>query len=121
MKFTPTPGTEMRAAIWQQDATDEVANMPATGTTVGLGQTRRRGLDLQASTKVGGRWQLWASHSLQEAKVVSAFTADGVSLAGKEVFSTPRHISNVGAEYRATPELRLACRAARRAATTSTA
>lgn len=107
VKFTPAPGTEMRAAVWQQDATDEVANMPATGTTVGLGQTRRRGLDLQASTRVGSQWQVWASHSLQEAKVVSAFTAEGVSLAGREVFSTPRHISNAGVEYRATPELRL--------------
>ena len=107
VKFAPAPGTEMRAALWQQDATDEVANMPATGPTVGLGQTRRRGLDLQASTRLGSRWQLWASHSLQEAKVVSAFTADGVPLAGKQVFSTPRHISNVGVEYRAAPDLRL--------------
>ena len=41
-----------------EDATDEVANMPATGTTVGLGQTRRRGVDLQASTRIGERWSL---------------------------------------------------------------
>src|SRR5258707_382047 len=81
--------------------------MPATGTTVGLGETRRTGLDLQASTRLGSQWTLWASHSLQKAEVVSAFTGTGVSLAGKEVFSTPRHVSNVGVEWRATPDLRL--------------
>ena len=47
----------------------------------------------------GQRFSVWASHSLQKAEVRSAFTAAGVSLAGKEVFSTPRHISNLGAEY----------------------
>lgn len=52
LKFKPIAGTEARIALWQQDATDEVANMPSTGTTVGLGQTRRKGMDLQVSTAV---------------------------------------------------------------------
>ncbi len=106
VKFAPSTHTEMRAAVWVQDATDEIANMPSTGTTVGLGQTRRKGLDLQASTRLGDV-KLWASHSLQEAKVVQAFAANGVSLAGKEVFATPRHISNVGLEWQAAERLRL--------------
>jgi iron complex outermembrane receptor protein len=100
IKLRPVPGTEARIAAWQQDATDEVANMPSTGTTVGLGETRRRGLDMQVTSQLGERWVLWASHAIQEAKVVSAFTAGGASLAGKEVFSTPRYISNVGVDYR---------------------
>src|SRR5690606_11820261 len=57
----------------------------------------------QVTPKLG----LWLSHSLQKAEVVSAFGADGISLAGKEVFSTPRFISNAGLEYRATDRLRL--------------
>lgn len=100
IKFKPGAASELRLALWRQDAQDEVANMPATGTTVGLGRTRREGLDLQWSGRVGKTLALWASHSLQKAEVVSAFTADGVSLQGKEVFSTPRHISNAGAELR---------------------
>jgi iron complex outermembrane recepter protein len=100
VKLQPAPGTEARIAAWQQDATDEVANMPSTGTTVGLGQTRRRGVDLQASSRLGSRWRVWFAHAYQEAKVVSAFTSTGVPLAGKEVFSTPRYISNIGVEYR---------------------
>ncbi|WP_149194541.1 TonB-dependent receptor [Luteimonas suaedae] len=100
VKLSPVAGTEARIAAWRQDATDEVANMPSTGTTVGLGQTRRQGLDMQVTSRLGERWTLWASHAIQEAKVVSAFTADGVSLAGKEVFSTPRYISTLGIDYR---------------------
>lgn len=100
IKFAPAAGSEMRLAVWQQDATDEVANMPSTGTTVGLGETRRRGLDLQLTGRLTDRLEVWLSHSVQEAKVVSAFTSTGTSLAGKEVFSTPRYITNIGADYR---------------------
>ena len=106
VKFKPAQRTEMRLAVWRQDATDEVANMPATGTTVGLGETRREGVDLQLSTRVFDKLDLWVSHSLQKAEVMSAFGADGVSLAGKEVFSTPRYISNAGLEYRASNRVR---------------
>lgn len=107
VKFKPMAGTEARVAFWQQDATDEVANMPSTGTTVGLGQTRRKGIDFQLTSRVTDALTVWFSHALQEAKVVSAYTASGASLAGKEVFSTPRYISNLGAEYKVTPSLRL--------------
>ncbi|QYX52861.1 TonB-dependent receptor [Pseudomonas sp. S07E 245] len=99
VKFRPFDGAEARVSVWQQDATDEVANMPATGTSVGLGETRRRGIDLQLNAQLNEQWTLWGSHSIQEAKVVKAFAATGESLAGKEVFSTPRYISNLGADY----------------------
>jgi iron complex outermembrane receptor protein len=106
VKFKPAQRTDLRLALWRQDATDEVANMPATGTTVGLGETRREGIDVQVSGRVFEKFDLSLSHSLQKAAVVSAFGADGVSLAGKEVFSTPRHISNASAEYRHSDRLR---------------
>lgn len=99
IKLKPGAGSDLRLAIWRQDATGEVANMPATGTTVGLGETRREGIDLQLSARVTDRIDLWIAHSLQKAEVVSAFGADGSPLAGKEVFSTPRTISNVGIDY----------------------
>ncbi|MNU90122.1 Fe(3+) dicitrate transport protein FecA precursor [compost metagenome] len=107
ISYTPATGTEARLAVWQQDATDEVANMPATGTTVGLGQTRRRGIDLQFTARLGEHWSLWASHALQQAKVVSAFTAEGRPLAGNDVMATPRYITNLGADYRPDARWRL--------------
>ena len=100
IKFQPFPGAQARVALWQQDATDEVANMPSTGTTVGLGETRRRGVAMQISAQLDDQWTVWASHAIQEAKVVKAYAANGQSLSGKEVFSTPRYISNVGVDYR---------------------
>ncbi|VXC55441.1 Ligand-binding site [Pseudomonas sp. 8Z] len=99
VKFQPFADSQARIAVWRQDATDEVSNMPATGTTVGLGKTRRQGIDLQLSVQVNEQWRVWGSHSIQEAKVISAFSAGGQSLAGKEVFSTPRYVSNLGADY----------------------
>ena len=107
VKFRAAQRSDLRLAVWRQDATDEVANMPATGTTVGLGQTRREGVDLQVSSRLGEALEVWASHSLQKAEVLRAFADDGASLAGKEVFSTPRHISNAGIEYRAGDRWRL--------------
>ncbi|MDD3352852.1 TonB-dependent receptor [Zoogloea sp.] len=107
IKVSPAPGTEARLALWQQDATDEVANMPSTGTTVGLGETRRKGIDLQVTGRLNEQWTVWLSHALQEARVVRAYTSGGLSLAGKEVFSTPRFITNVGAEYRVDADWRL--------------
>ncbi|MGE7990513.1 TonB-dependent receptor [Pseudomonas sp. NPDC089554] len=100
VKFRPFEGAQARIAVWQQDATDEVANMPSTGTTVGLGETRRRGVDMQLTAQLNEQWTVWGSHAIQEAKVQKAFTASGQSLSGKEVFSTPRYISNIGVDYR---------------------
>lgn len=100
VKLKPTTRSDLRLAIWRQDATGEVANMPATGTTVGLGETRREGLDFQLSGKVTDKLELSLSHSLQKAEVLKATGANGVSLAGKEVFSTPRHITNVSLDYK---------------------
>lgn len=111
LKIKPLAGTEARIALWQQDANDEVANMPSTGTTVGLGQTRRKGVDFQISSRLTEKLSLWFSHAIQEAKVVSAYTASGVSLAGKEVFSTPRYITNLGADYQLAADWRLGLQA----------
>ncbi|MBH3338541.1 TonB-dependent receptor [Pseudomonas mendocina] len=100
MKFRPFAGTETRIAVWQQDATDEVANMPAIDATVGLGETRRRGIDMQFTSQLNQQWTVWGSHAIQEAKVVKGLDGDNNSLKGKEVFSTPRYISNLGLDYR---------------------
>lgn len=100
VKYRPFAGTETRIAVWQQDATDEVANMPAIDATVGLGETRRRGIDMQFTSQLNQQWTLWGSHAIQEAKVVKGVDDNNNSLKGKEVFSTPRYISNLGLDYR---------------------
>ncbi|MCS6945193.1 MAG: TonB-dependent receptor [Sutterellaceae bacterium] len=91
--------SELRLALWRQDATDEVANLPSAGATQNLGATRRQGVDLQATVHVGRFLKAWLFHALQEAVIRGGYSAGGNSLAGKEVFSTPRWISNFGIEY----------------------
>jgi len=98
--------TETRIAIWQQDATDEVANLPSAGATQNLGETRRKGVDFQITTHLADKVKLWFSHAYQEAKIVGGYASGGASLIGKEVFSTPRTITNVGVDYQATESLR---------------
>ncbi|MFG0853090.1 TonB-dependent receptor [Pseudomonas sp. FYR_2] len=111
VKFRPFEGTEARVAVWQQDATDEVANMPAIDSTVGLGETRRRGIDMQFTSRLNDQWTVWGSHAIQEAKVMKGNDANNNSLKGKEVFSTPRYISNLGAEYRMNDDWRFGMQA----------
>lgn len=105
MKFSPFAGSQARVAVWQQDAANEVSNMPATGTTVTLGKTRRRGVDAQISAQLGEKWTVWASHAYQEAKIERDGRDASVSLEGREVAATPRYISNVGVDYQATEAL----------------
>ncbi|MGR4877143.1 TonB-dependent receptor [Pseudoxanthomonas sp. LARHCG66] len=105
IKFSPFDGVQARVALWQQDAENEVSNMPATGTTVVLGKTRRRGVDMQVDARLGERWTVWASHAYQEAKIERDGRAAGLSLEGREVAATPRYISNLGIDFRATDAL----------------
>ncbi len=107
LKFSPFAGAQARIALWQQDAANEVSNMPATGTTVVLGKTRRRGVDAQFNAQLGEDWTVWASHAWQEAKITRDGRDAGLSLEGREVIATPRHISNIGLDYQASDALRL--------------
>jgi iron complex outermembrane receptor protein len=111
LKFQPFVGSQARLVVWQQDAENEVSNMPATGTTVTLGKTRRRGVDAQISAQLGDAWTLWASHAYQEAKITRDDRAAGVTLQGREVAATPRHISNLGLDYQASDALQLGLQA----------
>ena len=107
LKFSPFAGAQARLAVWRQDAENEVSNMPATGSTVTLGKTRRRGVDAQINAQVGERWTVWASHAYQEAKIERDGRAGEVSLTGREVAAVPRRISNVGLDFQASPALQL--------------
>ncbi|RRU15313.1 TonB-dependent receptor [Stenotrophomonas sp. 278] len=107
LKFSPFAGSQARLAVWQQDAENETSNMPATGTTVTLGKTRRRGVDAQFNAQIGEKWTVWASHAYQEAKITRDDRAASISLEGNEVAAVPRHISNIGLDFQATEALQL--------------
>lgn len=111
VKVRLSPRVEARVAAWQQDATQEIANLPSADSTQNLGETRRRGLDLQLNAELASNVSVWLSHAIQEARVVAGYAVSGTSLTGKEVFSTPRFISNAGVDVRATDKLRFGVQA----------
>ena len=76
-----------------------------------MGKTRRRGVDAQLSLQLGDDWTVWASHAYQEAKITRDDRDASISLQGREVAATPRYISNLGADYRASDALRLGLQA----------
>ena len=92
--------------------------MPATGTTVTLGKTRRRGVDAQLSLQLGDDWTVWASHAYQEAKITRDDRDASISLQGREVAAT-RATSAIWA-WTTAPRMRCgwACRRVHRAITT---
>ena len=95
-KFNNGQGVDGRIAVWQQSAPDEVANLAGAGTFSRLGSTRRKGIDFQINSQVSQSSKVWFSHSVQEAKIVSGYTA---SLTGKQVFGTPNYMTTLGAEH----------------------
>ena len=101
-KFSNGSGMDGRMAVWQQVAPDEVANLAAAGTFSRLGATRRRGVDFQITNQWAGHTKLWLSHSVQEANIVSGYTA---SLTGKQVFGTPNYMTTLGAEHTLTEQM----------------
>lgn len=107
LKFSPFARSQARVAVWQQDAENETSNMPATGTTITLGKTQRRGVDAQTSAQIADAWTVWASHAYQEAKIKRDGRGPALSLQGREVAAVPRHISTIGIDYQATEALQL--------------
>ncbi|MEY4429618.1 MAG: hypothetical protein RLZZ182_2307 [Pseudomonadota bacterium] len=103
LRWHPGAGNEARLAWWRQDATDEVANLPSAGVTQELGRTRREGVDLSAKVQIAQSLSVWASQAWQQAKVRGGYAVSSTSVAGKEVFSTPRYLSTLGVDYRGVP------------------
>ena len=61
----------LRAALWRQDASDEVrAKADGSGDSENVGRTRREGLDLEVRWSAHAWAELWAAWSLQTATLV---------------------------------------------------
>lgn len=91
---------EGRLAVWQHDGENEISTIAATGISTSLGTTKRKGVDIQLTGYLTSSTKAWIFHSIQEAKVGAG------SLAGKEIFGTPRNITNVGVDHKASDKWR---------------
>jgi len=106
LKFNPIQSLEGRVAYWEQTATDEVRRvlLSANGDSENVGETKRKGIDVQASYQITVPLSVWASYSWQEAIIVDPGTTN-LDTKGKELNHTPDFIFSAGANYQITPKL----------------
>ncbi|NTS66330.1 TonB-dependent receptor [Sphingomonas sp. HHU CXW] len=89
-----------RAAVWQQTASGELRrrlNDPS-GEFDNLGETRRRGFDVEASVQPLPGLSAWASWSHQKAVIRVADPAAPLT-AGNEIDHVPRNVYTAGVEW----------------------
>jgi iron complex outermembrane receptor protein len=108
VKFRPVQGVEGRIAVWEQYASNEARrkmNDPANDAE-NIGETRRRGVDLQLNLQPTSRLGLWLGAAVQRARIVKADAAS-IATQGNEIDHTPHLLYNAGADYKASDALRL--------------
>lgn len=106
VKFKPTDNLEGRIAYWEQDASDEIRRtFDATGDGENVGETERKGFDIQANWQVVEPLAVWASYSWQEAIIKNPGLNPGLAATkGQEIDHTPSYLINAGATYQVTPK-----------------
>ncbi len=108
IKYAPGPWLEARAALWQQTATGEIKrklNDPL-GDSENVGATRRRGLDLQASSRPLTGLALWGALTWQKAVITAPDPATPQYL-GNEIDHVPHWLWSGGADFTGLSRLRL--------------
>lgn len=108
VKFRPIAGVEGRLAVWQQYASNEARrkmNDPANDAE-NIGETRRRGVDLQLNMQPTSRLGVWVGAAAQRALIVKADAAS-IATQGNEIDHTPHLLYNAGADYQTSDALRL--------------
>jgi iron complex outermembrane receptor protein len=88
-KLKPSTWTDARVATWKQTAQNEARTLLGnpSNDTVNLGQTVRRGMDVELNVQPRPTTQLWAGASFQKAEILST---------GKDVDHVPRNIYTLG-------------------------
>ena len=104
LKWAPRPGLHTRLAVWEQQATDEVATILGVNGTIGsnevgnVGATRRRGWDAQLSWQATAQWRVRASYSRQKA-VIEVPDPSAPLTRGREIENVPRWLASAGVDY----------------------
>jgi iron complex outermembrane receptor protein len=108
VKFRPVSAVEGRLAVWEQYASNEARrkmNDPANDAE-NIGETRRRGVDLQLNVRPTSRLGFWVGAAVQRARIVKADAAS-IATQGNEIDHTPHLLYNLGADYDVSDVLRL--------------
>ncbi len=97
-------GTHLRASLYRMDLQNEIHYNAVTFTNMNLSPTRREGLELEGSTKLGKRVALFGSYTyaralFREGIYVDALSGSNVDLGGKNVPLVPRHSAKLGLSW----------------------
>ncbi|MBU1331742.1 MAG: TonB-dependent receptor [Gammaproteobacteria bacterium] len=108
IKFNPTSWLDGRVAYWEQHATDEVQrklNDPV-GDSENVGETLRRGYDIQLNLYPNDLARVWLSYSRQFSEILEP-NPNLPSSKGKEIDHVPHHLYALGADMQASEKLKL--------------
>ncbi|WP_442881980.1 TonB-dependent receptor [Duganella sp. S19_KUP01_CR8] len=108
LKLAPADWIDSRVALWRQRASGEVKrrlNDPS-GDVDNVGETRRQGIDAQLNLRPAPGANLWLAWSRQDATIVKPDPAAPATI-GKTIDHVPRHVYTAGADFQATPALKL--------------
>lgn len=96
----------LTGAIFQTDKTDARSTDPVTGDVTLSGHTRVRGLELAAAGSITPNWDIWASWSWLDPKVIEYRSGKNV-FDGKQMKFIARQSGSLWTTYKVVPQLTL--------------
>lgn len=103
VKYAPLGMNAMFSAsvydLTKKDVTIAVVQDNGTIEQEKIGQTRARGLDLEAKAEITEQLSLTAAYSYTDSEVVRGTLRSGTSIAGHEFTSVPNHSASIWANY----------------------
>lgn len=108
IKFHPAAWIDGRVAYWQQKASDEVQRKlnDAQGDAENVGQTLRKGWDVQVNLYPTDSTRLWLSYSRQFSEILKP-NPNLPASKGQEMDHVPHHVYAAGSTWHVTPRLQL--------------
>lgn len=109
VKFAPLKWLSGRVSYWRQMATNEWQRLlsNSNGDSENVGETLRRGFDLQVSVQPLQQVSLWLAYANQKGNIVTPGSTEPASR-GKEIDHLPHHVFSGGVDYQMLPSLKWA-------------
>jgi iron complex outermembrane recepter protein len=107
LKFKPFQKVDGRIAIWKQRAENEVRRNlgGAANDSVNVGETERKGVDLQINYRPNEHWDAWVGYAWQTSEILKA-DPNQPNTQGKEMDHVPHYLINAGLNYNPTSQWR---------------
>lgn len=108
LKFAPSNWLNGRIAYWRQTATNEwrrILNSPS-GDSENVGETLRKGFDIQFNLQPSDLWSLWLAYAHQDSEILNP-GATALNTLGKEIDHVPHHVVSGGVDYQMLPALKV--------------